>query len=66
MTVTERDLDRFARALAYRLDILTTRQEVAGGWCRLTTLHNRITTLATSYGKTEDQVERDLIRERKP
>ncbi len=54
-------LDRLARDLGYRLDILALRREVNDGWLRGKTLMNQVKIVATSYGITTDEVEDQIL-----
>ncbi len=61
MTMNDDLLDRLARDLGYRLDILALRREVNEGWLRGKTLMNQIKIVATSYGSTTAAVEDHIL-----
>ncbi len=61
MTMSDDLLDRLARDLGYRLDILALRREVNDGWLRGKTLMNQVKIVATSYGITTDEVEDQIL-----
>ncbi len=62
MTVTDDTLDELARDLGYRLDIIIARRELKDGSLTLESLHNRLNTIAISYGTTRSEVLQQISR----